>query len=342
MPPLSLAPPTMTMLPSADSATEGVDFPTEPVPTSFVSCVQRPPPLRVNTNATPPSSATPPTMAVLPSADSATDVPWRALPTASVPTSFLPCCVQTPPLRVNTHAAPVLPLSDHPPTMAVLPSAESATDMPWRAFPIAPVPTSFLPCCVQAPPLLRVNTHAASAPQLPTMAVLPSAESATDIPWPGGNGGSPAPLPTSLLPCCIQTSPLRVNTHVAPIVLLSLGPPTMAVLPSAERATDAPWDHNPPPYSLVVPTSLPPCCLQPPPLRVNTHAAPTGPTKGDRSRSALLGPGPPTMAVLPSAERATDMPWLVLPTAPPVPTSFGRCWKDCAGATCPTAPKYRS
>src|SRR6266545_924699 len=48
------------------------------------------------------------------------------------------------------------------------------------------------------------------------MAVLPSAESTTDIPWPGGNGGSPAPLPTSFLPCCIQTSPLRVNTHVAP------------------------------------------------------------------------------------------------------------------------------
>ena len=102
-------------------------------------------------------------MAVLPSADSATDMPWRALPTAPVPTSFLPCCVQTPPLRVNTHAAPVLLLSDHPPTMAVLPSADSATDMPWRALPTAPVPTSLLPCCVQTPPL-RVNTHAASRP----------------------------------------------------------------------------------------------------------------------------------------------------------------------------------
>src|SRR4029453_17009309 len=39
-PPLSLDPPTMTMLPSADSATEGVDFPTAPGPTSFLSCVQ--------------------------------------------------------------------------------------------------------------------------------------------------------------------------------------------------------------------------------------------------------------------------------------------------------------
>jgi hypothetical protein len=63
------------------------------------------------------------------------------------------------------------------------------------------------------------------------------------------------------------------------------------------------------------------------------HAAPAGPTKGDRSRSALFGPGPPTMAVLPSADSATDMPWLVLPTAP-VPTSFGHCWKVCIGATC--------
>src|SRR5215813_9482304 len=349
-PPLSLDPPTITMLPSAESATEGVDFPTAPAPTSFLSCVQRPP-LRVNTNATPPSSANPPKMAILPSADSATDVPWRptapvltsllpccvqtpslrvnthaapaaprpkgtdrshglspgpptiavlpsadsatdmpwrALPTASMLTSFLPRCVHTPRVRVNTHAAPVLPLSDHPPTMAVLPSAESATDMPWRAFPTAPLPTSFLPCCVQVAPL-RVNTHAPSAPQppiLPTMAVLPSAESATEIPGPGGNGGSLAPLPTSLLPCCVQILPLRVKTHAAPVVLLSLGPPMMAVLPSEERATDAPWDHNPPPCSLVVPTSLPPCCVQVPPLRVNTHAAPAGPTTGDRSRSA--------------------------------------------------------
>ena len=167
------------------------------------------------------------------------------------------------------------------------------------------------------------------------MAVLPSADSATDIPCPSGNGGSPArsaPVPTSLSPCCVQTPPLRVNTQAAPVVLLSLGPPTMAVLPSADSATDAPWDHNPPPYSLVVPTSLLPCCVQTPPLRVNTHAAPAGPAEGDRSRSALLAPGPPTMAVLPSADSATDMPWLVLPTAL-VPMSFGPCWKNSAGAS---------
>src|SRR5262249_57225347 len=128
------------------------------------------------------------------------------------------------------------------PTIAVLPSAESATDMPWRAFPTAPLPTSFLPCCVQVAPL-RVNTHAPSAPQPPTMAVLPSAESATEIPWPGGNGGSPAPLPTRLLPSCVQILPLRAETHAAPVVLLSRGPPIMAALPARGGATGAPPRH---------------------------------------------------------------------------------------------------
>src|SRR5262245_7353036 len=247
----------MAMLPSADSATDVPRRPTAPVLTSLFCCVQTPP-LRVNTHAAPVAprpkgacrshrlSPGPPTIAVFPSEDNATDVPWRALPTASLPTSFLPCCVQTPPLRVNTHAAPVLLLSDHPPTMAVLPSAESATDMPWRSIPPAPVPTWFLPCRPQAR-TLRVNTHRPSAYHPPMMAALPSAETATDIPWPGRNGGSPAPLPTSLLPCCVQTPPLRVNTHTAPVVLLSLGPPMMAVLPSADTATDAPCDHRPPP-----------------------------------------------------------------------------------------------
>jgi hypothetical protein len=59
----------------------------------------------------------------------------------------------------KTHAAPVSELSKGPPRMAVLPSPDSATDLPWTAFPTAPVPTSLLPCWVQTPPL-RVKTHA--------------------------------------------------------------------------------------------------------------------------------------------------------------------------------------
>jgi len=46
----------------------------------------------------------PPATAVLPSADSATDQPCSALrwavSTSSLPTSLLPCCVQTPSLAV--------------------------------------------------------------------------------------------------------------------------------------------------------------------------------------------------------------------------------------------------
>src|ERR1700720_4776840 len=103
-------------------------------------------------------------MAVSPSADSATDKPWPAFPTAPVPTSLLPCWVQTPPLRMKTHAAPFAS-SPNPPTTAVLPSADSATEMPCSAGPTAPAPTSFLPCWVHTPPL-RVKTHAAPVSEL--------------------------------------------------------------------------------------------------------------------------------------------------------------------------------
>src|SRR5262245_665736 len=173
-------------------------------------------------------------MAVLPPADSATEVPWLAFPVAPVPTSLLPCWVHTPPLRVNTQAAPALLLSRKPPTMAVLPSADSATERPCRAGSTAPVPTSLAPCWVHTPPL-RVNTQAAPALLLSrdprTMAVLPSLVSATPTPcW----SVPTAPVPTSLLPCWVHTPPLRVNTHAAPTPVLSLFPPTMAVLPSAD------------------------------------------------------------------------------------------------------------
>jgi hypothetical protein len=57
-----------------------------------------------------------------------TDQPCSAIPTAPVPTSLLPCWVQTPLLRVKTHAAPTFPLSPGPPIMAVLPSAEGIYD----------------------------------------------------------------------------------------------------------------------------------------------------------------------------------------------------------------------
>src|SRR5215510_8808545 len=256
-------------------------------------------------------SAFPPTMAVLPSADSAADKPWAAAPEAPLPTSLAPCCVHTPPLRVNTHAAPKLILSLRPPTMAALPSPDSATAKPCAAAPAAPLPISLAPCCIHTPPL-RVNAHVAPMPPLspgpPSTAVSPSSDSATERPcW----APPTAPLPISLAPCWVQTPPLRVNTHAAPRLLLSALPPTMAVLPLSDSATESPWkmkDPTPP-----VPTSFGPCCVQTPPLRVNTHAAPTKP----------LSLFPPTMAVLPSPDSATEAPWLANPPPTPPPTSFG-------------------
>src|SRR5438105_3514338 len=126
------------------------------------------------------------------------------------------------------------------------------------------------------------------------MAVLPSAESATESPC---RPLLPTdPEPTSLLPCCVHTPPLLVQTHAAPPAALpSIWPPTMAVLPSAERATAKPCCPDPTPPE---PASLLPCCVHTPALRVQTHAAP----------AELLSSGPPTMAVLPSAEMATALP----------------------------------
>src|SRR5436853_544809 len=124
-------------------------------------------------------------MTVLPSADSETARPCWEAPTDPLPTSLLPCWVQIPPLRVKTHAAPTKPLSAYPPTMAVLPSADSETDLPCSAAPVAPKPTSFPPCWVHLPPL-RVKNHVAPAyplsPDPPITAVFPSADKATA--WP--------------------------------------------------------------------------------------------------------------------------------------------------------------
>src|SRR5262249_60815818 len=74
-----------------------------------------------------------------------------------------------------------------------------------------------------------------------------------------------APVPTSLLPTGVQTPALRLNTHTPPAPALSPRPPTKAVLPSPVSATDEPWLAVP---TAPVPTSLSPCWVQTPALRV--------------------------------------------------------------------------
>src|SRR5215831_17754261 len=83
------------------------------------------------------------------------------------------------------------------------------------------------------------------------MAVLPSAESAAEWPRPA----SPVLPPGSSFDCCCHVLPLRTNTQAAPIPLLSAGPPTMAVFPSADTATAAPSADRP---IAPEPTILPP------------------------------------------------------------------------------------
>src|SRR6185369_10942967 len=106
-------------------------------------------PPRVNTHAAPAPllSKYPPRTAVFPSEETATENPWCAMPTMPVPTSFA-CWLHTPPLRVYTHAAPASALSLYPPTTAVFPSADTATELPCCDSPTAPVPTSLVPCWV--------------------------------------------------------------------------------------------------------------------------------------------------------------------------------------------------
>src|SRR5215472_3449276 len=124
--------------------------------------------------------------------------------------------------------------------MAVLPSPESDTELPWYADK-APLPTSLAPCWVHTPPD-RVYTQAASArlssPGPPTMAVFPSPDSEMDRPC---SDAPTAPVPTSFA-CWLHTPSARVYTHAAPALLSSRNPPTIAVFPSPESATDTPCD----------------------------------------------------------------------------------------------------
>jgi hypothetical protein len=267
---------------------------------SFSPCWVQVEPERVNTQAAPTLALSPgpPISAVLPgSEESATLEPNSPGPLSPLPVSFAPCWVHFDSERVNTQAAPTLPLAAGPPTSAVLPSLEeSATLVPNWPEPISPLPVSFAPCGVQVEPE-RVNTHAAPtlalSPGPPSSAVLPSGESATLEPTsPAPTSPEPSKNSWSFAPCWVQVEPERVNTQAAPTLLLSAGPPISAVLPSEESATLEPTSAAP---ISPLQVSFAPCWVQVEPERVNTHAVPT----------LALSLRPPSSAVLPSEESAT-------------------------------------
>ena len=83
-----------------------------------------------------------------------------------------------------------------------------------------------------------------------------------------------------------------MNTHAAPALPLSAGPPTSALFPPTDSAT--PWPNLAAPVA-PSPVSFGPCWTQLPPEKAKTHAAPTLPSSS----------GAPTSAVVPSADSAT-------------------------------------
>lgn len=170
----------------------------------------------------------------MPSAEIATDDPIA--PPAILSPSWLHVELE----RRKTHTAPGKLLSNGPPTIAVLPSAEIATAWPCWDWPMDPLPTSLGPCWVQAP-FVFTNTQAAPvfwlSPAPPTMAVFPSFESAMEVPTaevPEGSVGL-------RFPCRVQTPLERVNTQTWPIWLFALGSEISRVFPSPDNPTAFPW-----------------------------------------------------------------------------------------------------
>jgi hypothetical protein len=102
---------------------------------------------------------------VFPSELNATEVPCSEIPTYPVPTSLGPCCVHgDPTVRVNTHVAPIWPLSASPPTANVVPSEFNAI-MPCDVIPTPPVPINFFPNWVYSVAHVWVNGDVHTCPK---------------------------------------------------------------------------------------------------------------------------------------------------------------------------------
>ena len=198
-----------------------------PVPVSFGPCWLQTPPERVNTHAAPLASLSSPAadqrrVAVGGERDEHAEF---ACCRSSPPVSFAPCWLQTPPERVNTHAAPVAVSSSGPPISAVLPSAESATLVPNSPSPVSPRAGEL--CALLGPGRARAREHprraragvVAGAADQRRVAVGRRAPRCSRI-----RLRRSRPPPVSFSPCWVQVEPERVNTHAAPVCRLSSGP----------------------------------------------------------------------------------------------------------------------
>ena len=172
-----------------------------------------------------------PTSASAPVAGRATEVPNADAPAgigSGVPPDQLPLAKLYP----VTAPVPEPPVGS--PTSAVVPSPERATDVPNAASVAGAV--SDVPA--DHDPLAKVKTVASPVPESPppgspTIAVVPLADIATELPKSSAVSGGVSAVPDD------HVAPLNVYTVAAPVGTLP-GSPTMAVVPFAETASDVP------------------------------------------------------------------------------------------------------
>ena len=143
------------------------------------------------------------------------------------------------------------------------------TAAPARAVPVTV--TAVPPAVGPRAGAIAVTDGASAKPQTapfsvlwngpPTMAACPSAASATAVP----NRADRPPTGSS---CSrrVHAPPLRSNTQAAPSVVVSVGAPSSATSPSADRATLEPSCGVPTPAAV----SFGPCCTKPLPERTKT------------------------------------------------------------------------
>ena len=181
-------------------------------------------------------SASPPTIAVLPSLDNATEKPCPAFPTAPVPTSLLPCCIHSPPLRVKPRRPGVRvvarPAHDGGVAIGRQSDGDALSGVSNRAGADQLVALLGPKTAAAGEDPRRRHTSCRKVRHDGGVAVVRQGDGEA---LPVGSNRASA----DLLPCWVQTAPLRVNTHAAPVILLSASPPTMAVLLSADSATDS-------------------------------------------------------------------------------------------------------
>ena len=177
-------------------------------------------------------------MAVLPSADSATEMPCRAA-SHRAGADQLGALLGPDPAAAREHPRrPDAAVVRVPPTMAVLPSADSATEKPCWDVPTAPVPTSLVPAgsrrrrCGCTPTRLRRYRCRQTRRRWRCCHRRRARRKIPVRPFPPRRC-RPAWCPAGSTRLRCACTPTRLQ-----LLIVVWARPTMAVLPSADSATE--------------------------------------------------------------------------------------------------------